>query len=83
MTKPVVLKLGGELLDEPKQMKAVAAAIARMARKGPLIVVHGGGKEIDAALAQASIPKWLPFSPDLLTLDLLRRSTPPAHNQLA
>jgi acetylglutamate kinase len=57
VTKPVVLKVGGELLDEPKQMKAVAAAIARMAKKGPLLVVHGGGKEIDAALAQASIPK--------------------------
>ena len=57
MTKPVVLKLGGELLEDPKRMKAVARAVARMAAKAPLVVVHGGGKEIDAALAQASIPK--------------------------
>lgn len=57
MTKPVVLKLGGELLDGAKQMKVAARAIARLAKKGPLIIVHGGGKEIDAALAQASIPK--------------------------
>src|SRR5688572_32501167 len=38
-------------------MKAAAGAIARLAKKGPLVVVHGGGKEIDAALAQASIPR--------------------------
>jgi acetylglutamate kinase len=57
VTKPVVLKLGGELLEDPKRMKEVARAVARMAGKGPLVVVHGGGKEIDAALSQASIPK--------------------------
>ena len=38
-------------------MTAVARLIARAATKQPLVVVHGGGKEIDAALAQASIPK--------------------------
>jgi acetylglutamate kinase len=54
----VVLKLGGELLDNPGRMKAVARTIARAAaNNGRLVVVHGGGKEIDAALGQASIPK--------------------------
>ena len=28
-----------------------------MAKKAPLVIVHGGGREIDAALAQAAIPK--------------------------
>jgi acetylglutamate kinase len=55
--KLVVLKLGGELLEEPARMKAIARMIARVAGQTPLVVVHGGGREIDAALAQASIPK--------------------------
>jgi acetylglutamate kinase len=52
----VLLKLGGELL-EPQHLKAVARAVARAATRARLVVVHGGGREIDAALAQASIPK--------------------------
>ena len=57
VTSPTVLKLGGELLEEPKRLKAIARVIAKVARSQPLVVVHGGGREIDAALAQASIPK--------------------------
>jgi acetylglutamate kinase len=55
--RPVVLKLGGELLEERARRKTMARAIAALARKTPLVIVHGGGREIDAALAQASIPK--------------------------
>ena len=55
--RPVVLKLGGELLEEAPRVKTIARAIASLARKTPLVVVHGGGREIDAALAQAAIPK--------------------------
>lgn len=54
---PTVLKLGGELIEEPERMRAVAAAIAGAARSLPLIVVHGGGREIDAALLKAGIAK--------------------------
>lgn len=54
---PTVLKLGGELIEEPARMRAVAGAIARAARVTPLIVVHGGGREIDAALQKAGIAK--------------------------
>ncbi len=56
-SRTVVLKLGGELLEEQSRMTAVARLIARAASKQKLVVVHGGGKEIDAALAQASIVK--------------------------
>lgn len=52
-----VLKLGGELLEEPDRMRLLAAAIARVAATRPLVVVHGGGREIDAALERAGIPK--------------------------
>jgi acetylglutamate kinase len=54
---PTVLKLGGELLEDATRMSAMAQAIARAAARIPLIVVHGGGREIDAALAAAGIPK--------------------------
>lgn len=47
---PLVLKLGGELLDEAATLDRVARAVARTARRGPLVVVHGGGREIDLDL---------------------------------
>jgi acetylglutamate kinase len=53
----VVLKLGGELLEQPRDVETVAKGIAGLAKKTKLVVVHGGGKEIDAALATAGIPK--------------------------
>jgi acetylglutamate kinase len=53
----LVLKLGGELLEQPQDLERVAAAIAALAERSSLVVVHGGGREIDAALAHAGIPK--------------------------
>ncbi len=53
----VVFKLGGELLEDCDRMAAVGRLIARVGRDTRLVVIHGGGREIDAALAQASIPK--------------------------
>jgi acetylglutamate kinase len=55
--RPVVLKIGGELLEDDLRMKAAARVVARVAAKTRLVIVHGGGKEIDAALAHAAIPK--------------------------
>jgi acetylglutamate kinase len=57
-TKPgFVLKLGGELLEQPQDLRHVAEGIASLARHVSLVVVHGGGREIDAALAAAGVPK--------------------------
>ena len=53
----LVLKLGGELLEQPHDVALMAQAIAGLAAQAQLVVVHGGGKEIDAALAAAGIPK--------------------------
>jgi acetylglutamate kinase len=50
-----LLKLGGELLEEPGRLAEIAAAIAGATE--PLVVVHGGGREIDAALKRAGIAK--------------------------
>ena len=57
MARPVVLKLGGELLESAEATRAMADAIVRAAGAVPLAVVHGGGKEIDAALAKAGIAR--------------------------
>src|SRR5687768_17044648 len=53
----IVVKLGGELLEQPQDVVAIAAALAALATQAALVVVHGGGKEIDTALAAAGIPK--------------------------
>jgi acetylglutamate kinase len=55
--RPLVLKLGGELLEQPPDVQHVAEGIASLASHSPVVVVHGGGKEIDAALATAGIPR--------------------------
>jgi len=45
-----VLKLGGELLEDAAAMTAIAGAIGSLARRERLVVVHGGGRAIDADL---------------------------------
>jgi acetylglutamate kinase len=57
VSRAVVLKLGGELLEDAAAARAMARLVATASRRLKLVVVHGGGKEIDAALAQAAIPK--------------------------
>jgi acetylglutamate kinase len=54
---PVVLKFGGELLEDPQRVAALAATLAKLARKTPIVIVHGGGREIDASLARVGIEK--------------------------
>lgn len=54
---PVVLKFGGELLEDAQRVAALSSTIARLAPKMPLVIVHGGGREIDASLARVGIEK--------------------------
>jgi acetylglutamate kinase len=56
-TRRIVLKLGGELLEQQSDVDRIAVGIADLAARVPLVVVHGGGKEIDRALAAAGIEK--------------------------
>ncbi len=51
----LVLKLGGELLEEPAQRARVASLVAAIAPSRPTIVVHGGGRAVDAELARRQI----------------------------
>lgn len=57
MPRRMVLKLGGALLEAPSDLERIAAGIVVLATRTSLVVVHGGGKEIDSALAAAGIPK--------------------------
>lgn len=58
MSGVIVLKFGGELLEDPSRLRTVVEAIAAItARAIPIAIVHGGGKEIDAALKVAGIEK--------------------------
>jgi acetylglutamate kinase len=52
-----VIKLGGELLEQPEDLARIAKGIAALAQRTSLVVVHGGGREIDSALVTAGIPK--------------------------
>jgi acetylglutamate kinase len=45
-----VLKLGGELLEDAAGMRTVAAAVVRLSARERVVVVHGGGRAIDADL---------------------------------
>lgn len=57
MAAPLVVKLGGELLETAERLHEVTSALAALASEGPLVVVHGGGREIDAELQRRGIPK--------------------------
>ena len=58
MRGTIVLKFGGELLEDASRLQTVITAVADMAARGlPLAIVHGGGREIDAALRVAGIEK--------------------------
>ncbi len=54
---PIVLKLGGELLESPERLAGVVAAAASLAAGDRLVLVHGGGREIDAECRRRGIEK--------------------------
>ena len=53
-----VVKLGGSLLEDKQRRTAALTAIAHQWKRGePVVLVHGGGKHVDAKLASLGIPK--------------------------
>jgi acetylglutamate kinase len=52
-----LLKLGGELLEPGPGLPAIVHAIQQLAAAGPLIIVHGAGREIDAETQRRGVPK--------------------------
>jgi len=56
--RPIVVKLGGSLLEDAVPRANALAAIAASWTSGEnVVVVHGGGKRIDASLQALKIPK--------------------------
>jgi acetylglutamate kinase len=51
------LKFGGELLEDRAHLATVVAAVKALAARTAIVIVHGGGKEIDAALKVAGLEK--------------------------
>ncbi|HYD01968.1 MAG TPA: acetylglutamate kinase [Phycisphaerales bacterium] len=56
-SRPTTLvKVGGSIQDNPVQMRSIAADVAELVRRGNgVVVVHGGGKAISAAMAAAGL----------------------------
>lgn len=54
MERITIVKVGGNELDEPAFLEGLRAAVAGF--DGPLVLVHGGGKEITAALEHYQLP---------------------------
>jgi acetylglutamate kinase len=52
---PLVLKLGGELIETPGHRARVAAAVASLACRRPVAIVHGAGRTIDAAMERQGL----------------------------
>ena len=58
MNNVTVIKLGGSLLDDASRRgAALAKIVARWKAGEQVVLVHGGGKHIDAALSRAGIAK--------------------------
>ena len=55
MSGSLVLKLGGELLETPADRARIAALASAVASHRPLVIVHGGGRAIDAELDRRAI----------------------------
>lgn len=58
MSRPVVVKLGGSILEDDAVRGRALDAIAALRRDGrDVVVVHGGGKRIDGWLSRLGIPR--------------------------
>jgi acetylglutamate kinase len=58
MRNPIVLKIGGNDLDQPGFVEALARTVAQS--DSPLVIVHGGGKEISQMQHQMGItPRYV------------------------
>ena len=55
--RPTVVKFGGELLETPRRLRRIARSLVGAAAQGPVVVVHGGGREVDTEMARVGIPK--------------------------
>ena len=57
MTTPIVVKIGGEVIDDPRYLQIFAAECAALHQDTgiPLVIVHGGGTQISSMSARLGI----------------------------
>ena len=53
----IVIKLGGELLEEKRRLRSLIRSLVQVSKHGPVILIHGGGREIDAEISRLGITK--------------------------
>lgn len=54
---PILVKFGGELLEEPRRLRRIAKALVAADASRPIVVVHGGGHEVDTEMTRLGIAK--------------------------
>ena len=52
MKQPLVIKIGGAILEKASALKALLVELVQLDEQ-PIVLVHGGGSSVDALLAQA------------------------------
>jgi len=57
-TNPLVIKLGGVLLDNEEALERLFIALVtyRQQYQRPLVIVHGGGYLVDELMAKLNLP---------------------------
>jgi acetylglutamate kinase len=53
---PILLKVGGNEIDDEGFLAGFVAAVAELSRRAPVIIVHGGGKEIGELHQRLDVP---------------------------
>ena len=58
MNNPLIIKLGGVLLDSEEAMQRLFQALVayRQSHQRPLVIVHGGGCLVDDLMKQLNLP---------------------------
>ena len=54
---PSVVKLGGELIEDPRRLRRIARGLVDASTRQPLVVIHGGSREVDAEMDRVGLPK--------------------------
>tara|TARA_B110001454_G_C12689319_1_gene421674 strand:+ start:226 stop:1014 length:789 start_codon:yes stop_codon:yes gene_type:complete len=54
MTKPLVIKIGGTILEKEGALNALLAVLSKLKTDAKVVLVHGGGCVVDEMLAQAN-----------------------------
>lgn len=56
MPSPLLLKVGGNEIDDERFLAGFVSAAATLSRRTPLVIVHGGGKEIGELHERLGVP---------------------------